>query len=100
MLFILTKRPLSMPCSVIWKYRFYLVNSVHFDNLSGMNKVFLFKGEMVSFHECFGFLRAHSQMQSCDLSQDTGSLSRHHFWLLWSQSWPGVEDLVEHCLLD
>lgn len=88
-----------MPCSVTWKYRFYLVNSVHFDNLSGMNKVFLFKGEMVCFHECFGFLRAHSRLQSCDLSQDTGSLSQHGFWLLWSQSWPGSGGPCEHRLL-
>lgn len=41
-------------------YRFYLVNDVRFDNLSGMNKVFLFKGKIVlCFHEYFACLRAY-----------------------------------------
>lgn len=46
-----------MPQSAESKYHFYLVNNVHFDNLSGMNKLFLFKGKIVkSFHEYFAFL--------------------------------------------
>lgn len=50
-----------MPWLAIMKYHFYLVNNVHFDNLSGMNKEFLFKGETVlCFHEHFAFLRAYS----------------------------------------
>lgn len=44
----LTKTPPHMPQSALSKYRFYSVNSVRFDNLSGMNKVFLFKGQIVS----------------------------------------------------
>lgn len=78
-----------------WKYRFYLVNSVHFDNLSGMNKVFLFKGEIACFHEWFGSLRAHrySRVQSYDLPLML--LQPFSASLLVAM---GVEDLGEHRL--
>jgi hypothetical protein len=50
-----------MPWLTNSKYHFYLVNNVHFDNLSGRNKVFLFKGKIVlCFHEYFAFLRVYS----------------------------------------
>lgn len=67
----LAKNPPNMPQSAVLKHHFYLVNNVHFDILSGMNKVFLFKGKIVlCFHEYFASLRAYSQMQCQDLLQN------------------------------
>lgn len=64
---VLQRRPSTLFQSTIFTWS----TNVHFDNLSGTNKAFLFKGTMVLCFHKSAFLRVYSEMHCYNLAQDT-----------------------------